>query len=120
MADWWSETTAIACWLAHDQGLADIEDVMPRRRDRISDRQAYFATIAHMAQTPDEPPITIGTLLRHGLLPTTCSLSAPAFRRRAAVLHWSLERGDAARARDAMQSLTASCSFAICAPTDRD
>jgi hypothetical protein len=117
---WWNDTATLACHLAHDAGLADVEAAIPRGSSSHVSRQAFFLTLARMAQACGELPASTDALLRHGVLPTTCRLAAPDFHRLAADLHGALDRGDAAHAGNTMQSLVTYCTFTPGADTEPD
>lgn len=108
---WWGATAVIAEYLAYDEGLADIAATLSRNRESHLDQQAFFLAVARLAQAHDETPTSAEALLQHGLLPTTCRLSAFDFRRLAARVLSALHNNDTAGAGAAMRTLAEFCSF---------
>jgi len=107
----WAETAVMAHHRAHDQGLADIAAAIPRASERLAEWDTFFVCIARMAQTAVEPPVACETLLRCGLLPISCGVTIADFHHQAVHLLASLDQGNAASTRHAMQSVLASCTF---------
>lgn len=102
---WWASTAAIAHYLAHDQGLADIAAAISSNHASLSDPETLCLAIARLAQAHDEAPVGAGDLRELHLLPTTCRLSQRDFCRLAGALYHALEQGSAEDAHEAMHNL---------------